>query len=127
MARILGKANYVANSLSKMKHKRWELYVISRVIHLLDDLEIEFICQQVVLPDDGGRKFADLYFPQFNIYLEVNERGGHSKEVDQKLDKVRQGEILRAVGARQEKIEIFSFDEQGGVLDSSLEGINQKM
>ena len=62
MARILGKANYVANSLSKMKHKRWELYVISRVIHLLDDLEIEFICQQVVLPDDGGRKFADLYF-----------------------------------------------------------------
>jgi hypothetical protein len=127
MARILGKANYVANSLSKMKHKRWELYVISRVIHLLDDLEIEFICQQVVLPDDGGRKFADLYFPQFNIYLEVNERGGHSKEVDQKLDKVRQGEILRAVGARQEKIEIFSFDEQGGVLDSSLEGINQKI
>ena len=127
MARILSKANYVANSLSKIKHKRWELYVISRVIHFLNDRDVEFICQQAVLPDDGGRRFADLYFPQFNIYLEVNERGGHSTEVDQKLDKIRQGEILRAVGARQEKIEIFSFDEQGNVTDSTLEEINQKI
>lgn len=112
MHRTLSKANYVATLLSKIKHKRWELYVISRVIHLLNDLDVEFICQQAVLPDHGRRRFADLFFPQFNIYLEVNERGGHYKDVDQKLDKIRQGEILRAVGARQEKIENFSFDEQ---------------
>ena len=127
MHRTLSKANYVATSLSKIKHKRWELYVISRVIHLLNDLDVEFICQQAVLPDHGRRRFADLFFPQFNIYLEVNERGGHSKDVDQKLDKIRQGEILRAVGARQEKIENFSFDEQGNVTDSTLDEINQKI
>ena len=81
MYSTLSKANYVATSLSKIKHKRWELYVISRVIHLLNDLDVEFICQQAVLTDHGGRRFADLFFPQFNIYLEVNERGGHSKDV----------------------------------------------
>ena len=127
MGKLISKGNYITKSLSKIRHKPWELYVISRVIHLLDDLEVEFICQQVVLLDDGDRKFADLYFPQFNIYLEVNERGGHSSEEDQKLDKVRQDEILRAIGARQEKIENFSSDEHGDVTDSSLEEINQKV
>ena len=124
MYSTLSKANYVATSLSKIKHKRWELYVISRVIHLLNDLDVEFICQQAYSYDHGRRRFA-LVFPQFNIYLEVNERGGHSKDVDQKLDKIRHGEILRAVGARQEKIENFSFDEQGNVTDSTLDEIQK--
>ena len=127
MVRIPSKGNYVVNSLSKIKHKRWELYVISRVIHLLNDLDVEFICQQVILPDNGRRRFADLYFPQFNMYLEVNEKGGHSKNINQKLDKIRQGEILRAVGARQEKIENFTVDEHGNVTDSTLEEINKKI
>lgn len=127
MPRILGKATYLKNSLSKIKHKGWELYVISRVIHLLNDLDVEFICQQVVLLDNGNRRFADLYFPQFNIYLEVNERGGHSSEASQRLDKFRQTDILRAIDARQVKIEIFSFDKQGNVTDTSVEEINQKI
>ena len=127
MGKFVSKGDYVTKSLSKIKHKSWELYVISRVIHILDDLDVEFICQQVVLTDNGDRKFADMYFPQFNVYLEVNERGGHSAEEDQELDKVRQADILRAIGARQEKIEIYSFDKQGVVTDISLEEINQKI
>ena len=42
------KADYIVKSLSKIKYKSWELYVVSRFIHTLDDLDVEFVCQQLV-------------------------------------------------------------------------------
>ena len=35
------KSHFVVNSLSKIRHKGWELYVVSRIIYLLDDLDVE--------------------------------------------------------------------------------------
>ena len=77
------KAEYITNSLSKINHKKWELYVISRIIHKLDDLDIEFICQQHILLENSSA-FADMFFPQFNIYLEINE-SHHSKNKNKSI------------------------------------------
>jgi very-short-patch-repair endonuclease len=68
----MDKADYILRSLSKVSSKRWEHYVINRVYHRLNDPEIEFVCQQCIRKDD---KFylADLYFPQFDLYLEIDE------------------------------------------------------
>jgi hypothetical protein len=60
------KTNYVLKSLSKLSSKATEQYVISRVIHCLDDLSIEFVCQQHLSPDGKGY-VLDLFFPQFLI------------------------------------------------------------
>ena len=61
------------NILKKFFHnKKYELYVVSRVLFSLNDPEIEFICQQYV-KTPKGRNFVDLYFPQFQLYLKVNE------------------------------------------------------
>ena len=117
------KANYFANTLAKLKHKKWELYVVSRVIHLLNDMETEFVCQQLILLKGGDWVFADMYFPQFNLCLEINERGGHSKLSDRLHDERRQLEILKAVGAQVEKIENFT-NTQGVIDDASLDRIN---
>ena len=91
MSTRASKAGYITNSLSKIRHKRWELYVISRVVHLLDDLEIEFVCQQAIILENGTHKFADMFFPQFNIYLEVNEKHHflHGRRVFLLLSKTR--------------------------------------
>ena len=123
MSTRASKAGYITNSLSKIRHKRWELYVISRVVHLLDDLEIEFVCQQAIILENGTHKFADMFFPQFNIYLEVNEKH-HFLNQNQKKDKIRENEILRAIGAEQAKIEIALIDKEGNIADKTLTQIN---
>jgi len=42
------KDEYILRNFSKIQHKKWELYVITRIIHLLNDPELEFVCQQLV-------------------------------------------------------------------------------
>lgn len=69
----LSELEYNALMLSKIAHKKYEYYVISRIIHKLDDNQIEFSTQQLVRGEDGKRYLVDLYFPQFNIGIEVDE------------------------------------------------------
>lgn len=118
------KVDFITNSLSKIQHKKWELYVISRVIHLLDDLEIEFVCQQHILLGNVKSAFANLFFPQFNLYLEVNEKA-HADEQNKKLDAIRQHEILQAIDAKQYRIE--TFVEKESASDNKLHDLNFKI
>lgn len=70
---------YIRKSLAKLTHKSWEHYVVNRLVHRLDDPEIEFICQQHV-PANGSRYLSDVYFPQFDLHLEVDERAHFGNE-----------------------------------------------
>ena len=102
----LSKTEYLVKSLSKIRHKEWELYTISRIIHLLDDYDIELICQQMIRKADGKRYLVDLFFPQFNLFLEINEKQ-HLKDLHKSRDVVRQKEILDIAGLTQIIISIF--------------------
>ena len=64
------KLSILSRSLSRIKHKRYELYVLSRIVHLLNDPGIKYNFQQYAHRD--GDKFAliDLYLPQFKIAIE---------------------------------------------------------
>ena len=45
----LNKDDYVLASLRRIgRNKKWEVYVVTRIIHLLDDDNLEFACQQCV-------------------------------------------------------------------------------
>ena len=91
----ISKQEFIVRSFAKLKHKKWELYVITRVFHLLNDLNIEFVCQQPIWSAEGERKLSlvDMYFPQFNICLEIDEK--HHNNRDQQLrDKEREQKIL---------------------------------
>lgn len=67
--------DYILRSISKTSGKRWEYYALTRIIHKLDDTEIEFISQQCIRKLNGSIALADMYFPQFDLYLEIDE--GH--------------------------------------------------
>lgn len=84
----------IAERLRKISHKKYEYYVISRIIHRLDDLEIQFVTQQVVV-SEGKRYLIDLYFPQFKLAVEVDE-DFHKKQVAD--DKRREAEIISELG-----------------------------
>ena len=86
------RLEFISRSLSKIQHKKFELYVISRIIHKLDDPEIKYVFQQYAARDNNTGKYAliDLYLPQLGIAIEVDE--AHHKE-QYTEDEIRQKEI----------------------------------
>jgi len=117
----LTKDEYVLNRLSKIRHKKWELFVITRIVHRLDDPEIEFVCQQYVKRKDGNRALTDLFFPQFGIHLEIDE-GQHAEKAHQKSDALRSQDIIDATGHEILRIKVYSMD---GKTNRPLRDISQ--
>lgn len=107
----INKNKYVLKSLRKIAHKEWELFVVSRIIHKLDDPEIDFVTQQLVRLPNNRRALTDLYFPQFNIHLEVDEghhfrndsdKGGEFEYVPE--DELRENDIVQITGHEVHRI-----------------------
>lgn len=80
----------------KNKNKKYEAYVVTRIIHLLNDFTIKFATQQYVTRPEG-RALTDLYFPQFNLHIEVDE-GHHFNSANIAADKLREADIINATG-----------------------------
>ena len=99
----MSKNQYILRSLSKISHKPWEHYVINRIFHRLNDPEIEFVCQQCVRKEDGKFYLADLYFPQFDLYLEIDE--AHHDSDNAKIDDAkRRFDIAEAAQLEEARI-----------------------
>lgn len=106
----ISKDEYILNRLSKIKHKKWELFVISRIVHGLNDSEIEFVCQQPVKHQEKSHPYlTDLFFPQFDLYLEIDE-AQHADEQHKESDIQRSQDILDASGLEEFRIEVFESD-----------------
>lgn len=98
----MDKTDYILRLLSKVSRKRWEHYVINRLYHRMNDPEIEFVCQQCIR---NKKKFylADLYFPQFDLYLEIDE-AHHEDEIARINDARRRFDIAEATGLIEMRI-----------------------
>ena len=107
MAHFETKDDYILHALSKIKHKKFELYVIAKVLFTLNDPDIEFICQQYVKSPNIAKRgyLVDLFFPQFHIYLKVNERF-HLEQVEQ--DEIRDQEIIEVANIRPFEINEYA-------------------
>ena len=104
----LTKQNFILKCLRKISHKEWELFVITRIIHGLDDDEIEFVTQQLIRKPDGQRYLTDLYFPQLGFHIEIDEKD-HDKKV--KEDERREQDIVQMTGHKIERIKISDGNE----------------
>ncbi|MCB1331820.1 MAG: hypothetical protein KDK28_21160 [Maritimibacter sp.] len=102
--------------LSKIQHKKWENYVVNRIIHRLDDPEIEFVCQQYVARSTDKHALVDLYFPQFNISLEVDEPQ-HEQKKHKVADSDRTDEIVAAIGCDERRLSVQRHDKSTISLD----------
>lgn len=120
------KESYVTRSFQKISSKRWELYIVTRVINLLNDLDIEFVCQQYINPPNNNKYYlADLAFPSLKLYLEIDE-GQHGTKVHRYYDIKRDAEILEATDWKCKRIAIFS-KKNGRKIDKNLELINHEI
>lgn len=120
------KDDYILRSLAKISKKKWEFYVISRVIHKLNDPEIEFVTQQHVKLENGNRVLTDIYFPQFGIHLEVDE-AQHISIKQAEADKRRTEDIVARTDHSVRRIKAAYKDEiDGEIKDHTLADVNQE-
>jgi hypothetical protein len=105
------KQKYIIRSLAKLTQKPWELFAISRILHKLDDDEIEFVQQQYVRRANGSRALTDLYFPQFSLHLEVDEPH-HDQDNQRKSDHLRELDIVEVTDHEIVRIKISDSEQQ---------------
>ena len=122
----ISKETYVTRNFQKISGKRWELYVITRVIHTLNDPDIEYVCQQYINPPTNKDYYlADLAFPSLNLYLEIDE-GQHGREEHKIADIKRDAEILEATNWECKRIAVFI--KKGNLkIDKNLEHLNNEI
>lgn len=101
----MSKDDYILRALSKISHKRWEHYIINRIFHRLDDLDLEFVCQQCIRKEGHSGKIylADLLFPQLKLYLEIDE-AHHDSDEAKMADGIRRLDIMEATGFIEKRI-----------------------
>ncbi|WP_100644040.1 AbaSI family restriction endonuclease [Alteromonas facilis] len=111
----MDKQEYILRSLQKVSSKKWELFIISRIFHSLNDLDIEFVTQQFVRRPNGKRALTDLFFPQFDLHLEIDEPF-HLNQIDN--DQKRSQDIVDITGHEVVRIKVLGADEQTKSMES---------
>lgn len=91
------KLDYMARFFRKISHKKFESYVIQRIWHRLNDDRVRFVFQQEVVLAEG-RALLDLYLPQINVVVEVNE-AYHEDQAQVERDLMRNAEVIKRLGA----------------------------
>ncbi len=118
------KLNYLSKTFSKIDKKGIETYVISRIWNKLDNLEVKIVCQQYV-ERENGYALLDLYFPQINYGIEVDEPHHLNQQEE---DNMRKKEVELAVGVEIYRIDCSKpIDDVHKQIDNIVEIIKQKI
>lgn len=99
------KLDYMARLFRSIRNKRFESYAIQRIWHQLDDDRVQFVTQQYFKRKDGGYALADLYLPQINMVVEIDE-GQHTDPEVEILDAIRSQQIRSVNNAEIQRIPI---------------------
>jgi len=124
----IDKMEYLRETFGHMDNKTFENYVCNRLWAKIDDPNLKPVTQQYVKRNDNGRRaLLDLYFPQIQAAVEVNE-AHHLSSTAQQSDKIRQEEVKAAVPGLT-LFEIWEAEEQddGQKVLLSMEDINQQI
>ncbi len=106
---------------AKICKKKTETYVINRIWHQLNDDRVKFVVQQYIRKTQDKYALADLYLPQLNIFIEINEPfHKNNKEVD----KIRNEEILQVTHSH---LEIIDCNNSIEVIHSQISEVVQKI
>lgn len=103
------EVDFHGRMLRSIRGKRYEVYAVSRIIHMLDDPDIELVTQQPVRLDNGQLALLDLYLPQFNVGIEIDELH-HFSEDSQAADKVREQAIVAVAASNIRRVRVEETD-----------------
>lgn len=99
------KLDYITRLFRKIRNKRFEAYVIQRIWDLLDDDSIRFVTQQYFKRNEtGDYALTDLYLPQINMIIEIDEGQHIPREYEDILRSKNIMQIKAVQGVRIERI-----------------------
>lgn len=108
------KLDYMTRLFRKIRNKRFEAYIIQRIWDLLNDDSIRFVTQQYFKRNENGKyALADLYLPQINMIVEIDE-GQHIKEEHQAADIQRSEDIKRIKAVEGVIVERIALCDENG-------------
>lgn len=116
--------DYYARMLQKIQTKKHEVYAISRILHRLDDSEVELVTQQAVHTSEG-LALLDLYLPQFAIAIEVDELH-HFSSLGKEADRAREQRVLDLASLEFVRLNIGSLktrDEFRRAVDAFIDDV----
>jgi len=121
------KKEYITEQFRKSFNKKYENYCISRIYHLLMRDDIQLITQQIFYRADGKHGMADAYFPQINVWVEIDE--GHHEKQKEDDEKRTQQIINTKIKRLEEVISLTTLDrpERIQIYEQSLEQINARI
>jgi len=124
---IDAELEWQALRLRKIVHKKFELWAITRIVHGLDDPEIEWVTQQAVpAREEGKRALLDLYFPQFRLAVEIDELQ-HVDQVEQ--DRLRERHVIDTANVefwRWKMQDIHTLDDARDRVDELVDDIRER-
>ena len=88
----MDKLEYVARSLSRGTNKKYETYVINAIYQKVNNPNLIVETQKEIKLENGYRPLIDLFLPQLNIAIEVDE-GYHAGETQHNHDIWREKSI----------------------------------
>lgn len=102
------KFEFILAQLKKTDKKNYENYVVTRLYNLLNDPTIKFITQQYIRRPNGYA-LVDLYYPQFNLYVEIDE--SHHKD-NITSDQLRHRDIVDATNFIEKRIIVYDRTQE---------------
>ncbi len=99
----MDKLEFIIRQLAKTNKKNYENYVVSRIWHKLDNIDVKFITQQYVSRGEGKYALTDMYFPQISLHIEVDEP--HHKE-NIVADEIREADIVNITNHKIMRVDI---------------------
>lgn len=121
------KYRYIKSQLAKTNKKNDENYVVTRIWHKLDREDVKFVTQQYIVRPDGKHALTDMFFPQINLHIEIDE-GYHQNEIQILKDKIRENDIISITGHEIMRVDVTkdlnSINEQ---IDKIVSYINDKI
>ena len=80
----MDKVEYLIKTFSRTKRKDYENYILNAIWQKIDCLDLRPVTQQYVKGHDNEYYLIDLYFPQINVGVEVDE-AFHKNNVESDL------------------------------------------
>jgi hypothetical protein len=109
----LTKSEYILKQLNKSKNKIYEAYVTHRIFNAIKRFDLRFSCQQYVNFENNNYALLDMYFPDLNVQVEIDE-GHHNHKENIKLDEERQEFIIGILNLKKDdlkELRVKIYDE----------------
>lgn len=119
------KLDYITRLFRKISNKRFEAYVIQRIWDLLNDNRIRFVTQQYFRRDEAGKyALTDLYLPQINMVIEIDE-GQHIANEHQ--DALRSEDIMQIKAVEGVHIERIALCDKNTLKAFTIDEVHQQI